>query len=66
MGSKHLTNLARTAARQEARDQYARGHTIRHIATQLGHSYGLTRKLLLEAGVELRGRGGHLDKTDSR
>ena len=46
--------LARTAA-----EQYAAGRSIRALAAELGRSYGFVHKLLGEAGVELRGRGGN-------
>ncbi|GAA0964371.1 helix-turn-helix domain-containing protein [Actinocorallia libanotica] len=46
--------LARIAA-----EQYAAGRSIRALAAELGRSYGFVHKLLGEAGVELRGRGGN-------
>lgn len=57
-----LTGDARQTARQQAADLYGQGATIRSIARQIGRSYGGTRVLLLEAGVQLRGRGGNLRK----
>lgn len=57
-----LTGDARTAARDKAAELYAQGCTIRSVAAQLGRSYGGTRVLLVEAGVQLRGRGGSLRK----
>jgi hypothetical protein len=57
-----LTGDARNTARQQAADLYGQGCTIRSVAAQLGRSYGGTRVLLLEAGVQLRGRGGSLRK----
>ena len=53
-----LTGDARTEARDKAADLYGQGCAIRSVAAQLGRSYGGTRVLLLEAGVQLRGRGG--------
>ncbi len=53
-----LTGDARDKARQEAARRYKAGATIRSVARQIGRSYGGTRVLLLEAGVQLRGRGG--------
>lgn len=53
-----LTGDARTTARKKAAELYAQGCTIASVADQLGRSYGGTRVLLLEAGVQLRGRGG--------
>lgn len=57
-----LTGDARQTARQQAAQLYGQGCTIRSVAQQLGRSYGGTRVLLLEAGVQLRGRGGAIRK----
>ena len=57
-----LTGQARDKARQQAAELYGQGCTIRSVARQLGRSYGGTRVLLVEAGVQLRGRGGGLRK----
>jgi transposase-like protein len=37
---------------------YTGGQSIRSIATECGRSYGFVHRVLSEAGVELRGRGG--------
>ncbi len=37
---------------------YGQGKSIRQIASETGLSIGLTRILLLQAGVQLRPRGG--------
>lgn len=58
----HLTGNARQQAREQAADLYAQGCTIQSVARQIGRSYGGTRVLLLEAGVQLRGRSGRLRK----
>jgi transposase len=42
-----------------AAEQYAAGRSIRALAAELNRSYGFVHKLLGEAGVELRGRGGN-------
>jgi len=42
-----------------AAEQYTAGRSIRALAAELGRSYGFVHKLLGEAGVELRGRGGN-------
>lgn len=39
---------------------YVGGATIRALAADRGMSYGTVRKLLLEARVTLRGRGGRV------
>lgn len=57
-----LTGQARQTTRQQAADLYQQGCTIRSIARQIGRSYGGTRVLLVEAGVQLRARGGNVRK----
>lgn len=49
---------ARTA--RELARRYAAGASIRTVADEQGMSYGTTRKLILEAKVPLRGRGGRV------
>ena len=60
-----LTGDVRTTARDKAAHLYTQGCTIRSVAAQLGRSYGGTHVLLLEAGVQLRGRGGGIRKTSA-
>jgi len=55
-----LRGLDRAAAAKQAAKLYTQGCTIRSVARQLGRSYGSTRVLLLEAGVQLRDRGGRI------
>lgn len=38
--------------------RYDEGESIRRLAAATGRSYGFVHRLLSEAGVELRGRGG--------
>lgn len=57
-----LTGDARQTARQQAAELYGQGCTIRSVARQIGRSYGGTRVLLVEAGVQLRARGGGIRK----
>jgi hypothetical protein len=57
-----LAGDARQTTAQKAADLYAQGCTIRSVARQIGRSYGGTRVLLLEAGVQLRGRGGSVGR----
>ncbi|MEU3018606.1 MULTISPECIES: helix-turn-helix domain-containing protein [unclassified Nocardiopsis] len=40
------------------RSRYDEGESIRSLAAATGRSYGFVHRLLSEAGVELRGRGG--------
>lgn len=57
-----LKGDARTTARDKAAQLYGQGCTIRSVAKEIGRSYGGTRVLLLEAGVQMRGRGGGIRK----
>jgi hypothetical protein len=57
-----LTGDARQTTAQKAADLYSQGCTIRSVAHQIGRSYGGTRVLLLEAGVQPRGRGGSVGR----
>lgn len=42
----------------ELKRRYDEGESIRQLAAATGRSYGFVHRLLGEAGVELRGRGG--------
>ncbi|MFJ5151428.1 helix-turn-helix domain-containing protein [Streptomyces sp. NPDC088353] len=53
-----LTGTEREVVAADFADLYRKGNSIRHIARQTGRSYGNVRQLLLDAGVELRSRGG--------
>ncbi|WP_019548532.1 helix-turn-helix domain-containing protein [Streptomyces sulphureus] len=48
----------RTAMAKQFGEQYEAGASIRDLIAEHGLSYGLTRTLLLEAGVTLRSRRG--------
>jgi Helix-turn-helix domain len=61
--TRQLKGAERATARARAAELYSAGCTIRSVAGQLGRSYGSTRKLLLEANVTLRARGGGIRKT---
>lgn len=54
----HLTGPDRKRAAKQAADLYDRGASVREVADRIGRSYGFAHKLLLEAGVTLRSRGG--------
>ena len=49
----------RDKLKAELKRRYEKGRSIRSLADQMGRSYGFTRKLLVEAGVTLRQRGGN-------
>ncbi|MFF2522469.1 helix-turn-helix domain-containing protein [Streptomyces liangshanensis] len=51
-----LRGRARIDLREDLAQRYDAGASIRTLATQEHRSYGFTRTLLLEAGVELRPR----------
>ncbi|WP_433856732.1 helix-turn-helix domain-containing protein [Streptomyces kronopolitis] len=48
----------REAMRKTLKKKYDAGASIRELLAEYGLSYGLTRVLLLEAGVTLRSRRG--------
>jgi transposase-like protein len=54
IGTEERDKLAAGAA-----DMYRGGYPIRDICTISGYSYGLVRRLLIEAGVTFRPRGGN-------
>ena len=56
------TGLERISIRGELADLYRTGSTIRSLAARTGRSYWAVRVLLLEAGVQLRDRGGRIRK----
>ncbi|MDO4413003.1 helix-turn-helix domain-containing protein [Cutibacterium sp.] len=53
-----LVGEARQAMAKELAGRYSQGASIRSLARESGRSYGLVQKLLREAGVEFRPRGG--------
>jgi predicted transcriptional regulator len=61
VGKARATRVTGEAREELARDLVARyraGDSIRELAASTGRSYGFVHRLLSEAGVELRGRGG--------
>lgn len=42
----------------DLKKKYQSGRSIRDLAAETGRSYGFVHRLLSEAGVPLRGRGG--------
>ncbi len=53
-----VTGEQRTALGQELAQQYNAGASIRELAASTGRSYGFVHRVLTEADVQLRGRGG--------
>lgn len=62
MGGKaratRVTGEAREQLAREVSRRYQQGASIRELSELTGRSYGFVHRLLVEAGVELRGRGG--------
>ncbi|MGK5731386.1 helix-turn-helix domain-containing protein [Streptomyces sp. URMC 124] len=54
----YLTGHDRQREAERLAPLYRAGATIRQLAADTGRSYGVTRNLLLFAGVKLRQRGG--------
>lgn len=66
----HATQAARTDPNRQVRGderreltayvtaEYEQGRSIRDIASTIGRSYGFVHRLLAEAGVDFRTRGG--------
>jgi transposase len=55
---KRITGTARETLASELKKEYEGGASIRSIAEAHGRSYGFVHRMLSEAGVTLRGRGG--------
>ncbi|MDN5977478.1 helix-turn-helix domain-containing protein [Acidipropionibacterium jensenii] len=53
-----LTGDQRRAMAEVLAQRYDEGASIRSLAVEFGRSYGLVQRLLAEAGVEFRARGG--------
>jgi hypothetical protein len=61
-----VTGEARAQLIREVAARYGAGESIRELAASLGRSYGFVHRLLIEADVELRGRGGATRNRTSR
>jgi hypothetical protein len=55
---RRITGSARETLTADVRSQYEGGASIRELAAETGRSYGFIHRLLVEADVTLRGRGG--------
>ena len=53
-----ITGRDRAKLATELNKAYAKGASIRELAQVHGRSYGFVHRVLTEAGVPLRGRGG--------
>ena len=56
--SKRITGAERETWTRDYVKRYNAGHSIRTIAADTGRSYGFVHRILVEAGVRLRQRGG--------
>ncbi|WP_438470829.1 helix-turn-helix domain-containing protein [Streptomyces asiaticus] len=63
---KRLIGDRRSAVRADFKREYEAGTPIRVLAEVSGRSYGFVHRLLLEAGVTFRGRGGDTRSHESR
>ncbi len=53
-----ITGSAREKLTADLRKKYEKGQSIRALADGTGRSYGFVHRLLVDAEVPLRGRGG--------
>ncbi len=53
-----ITGPERSKLAADLRKKYEKGQSIRALAEGTGRSYGFVHRLLLDAEVPLRGRGG--------
>ncbi|MBW1597574.1 hypothetical protein HPT28_11080 [Streptomyces sp. JJ38] len=53
-----VTGAAREQLAADLKKKYDSGASIRALAEETGRSYGFVHRMLSEAGVTLRGRGG--------
>jgi hypothetical protein len=56
--NQRVTGAEREKLSGELLKRYQRGQSIREICSETGYSIGRVRRLLVDAGVEFRGRGG--------
>ncbi|MCP2259262.1 hypothetical protein LX15_002963 [Streptoalloteichus tenebrarius] len=53
-----ITGRLRQQVAADLKKKYEKGASIRSLARSTGRSYGFVHRILIEAGVQLRGRGG--------
>lgn len=53
-----ISGTQRDKLAADLKKKYESGRSIRELASETGRSYGFVHRMLSEAGVELRGRGG--------
>ncbi|MEV6033591.1 helix-turn-helix domain-containing protein [Nonomuraea sp. NPDC052116] len=62
MKNKRIVGAERAQLAAAVAERYAAGDSVREIAEAIGRSYGFVHRLLEEAGVTLRPRGGNRRK----
>ncbi len=55
---RRMAEADRTAAGAELLKEYQGGMSVRQLCAETGYSIGRVRRLLIEAGVTFRSRGG--------
>ena len=55
---RRITGGDRNKLAADLKRRYTSGASIRDLASETGRSYGFVHRMLSEAGVALRGRGG--------
>lgn len=55
---QRITGADRDKLAKELRKRYEAGASIRELAADTQRSYGFVHRILSDAGVQLRGRGG--------
>ncbi|MCP2257258.1 hypothetical protein LX15_000943 [Streptoalloteichus tenebrarius] len=58
-----ITGRLRQQVAADLKKKYEKGASIRSLARATGRSYGFVHRILIEAGVQLRGRGGARRRT---
>jgi DNA-directed RNA polymerase specialized sigma24 family protein len=61
--NQRVTGAERSKLGNELLKRYEKGASIREICAETGYSIGRVRRLLVDAGVEFRGRGGTQGRT---
>jgi hypothetical protein len=61
-----VTGAEREALARSLETQYRAGASIRELSASTGRSYGFIHRMLSDAGVPLRGRGGATRDRTSR
>ncbi|MEU1880863.1 helix-turn-helix domain-containing protein [Streptosporangium sp. NPDC020072] len=56
---QRVTGEERETLKTDLKRRYLEGESVRALAISLRRSYGFVHRLLQEAGVELRSRGGN-------